>query len=108
LNPNVLGAPVACQDAVALLNKSDIKSGKKMASDPLYNMASQLVAANLNVAAGAGVCGNAVTAINSAQALLTKYSFNGTGTYTKVTAADATQANSLAATLDQYNNNKLC
>ncbi len=104
--PNV--AP-SCSAAVSILNKSDISTGKKMASDPLYNLAAQELAARLNVTAGAGVCPNAVTAINSAQTLLAKYSFNGTGSYgSKMTAADISLANSLATTLDNYNNNKLC
>src|SRR5206468_509787 len=30
-----------CQEGFAILNKSDMKSGKKMSSDPLYNMAAQ-------------------------------------------------------------------
>jgi hypothetical protein len=107
LDPTVLGAATACKDAVNLLNKSTL-SGKKMASDPLFNMAAQLLAADLNVAAGAGVCSSAVTAINQAQALLVKYGFNGNSYSPKLTSADTTLANNLATTLDKYNNNLLC
>jgi hypothetical protein len=107
LDPRVLGATTACTDAVNLLTKSTL-TGKKSASDPLFNMAAQLVAAELNVAAGAGVCPAAVTAINSAQALLVKYGFNGNTYAPKLTAADATLANNLATSLDKYNNNLLC
>jgi hypothetical protein len=71
-------------------------------------MAAQLLAADLNVAAGAGICSSAATAINQAQALLVKYGFNGSGYAPKLTAADTTLANSLATTLDRYNNNLLC
>jgi hypothetical protein len=103
---------VDCAKAVSILNKSDIKSGKKMASDPAYNLAAQLLAAKLNVQAGAGACPAASNAISQAQTLLAKYHFNGTGSYTsganKMTAADAALANSLASTLDKYNNNLLC
>jgi hypothetical protein len=93
--------------AVRLLDKSTIDSGKKMASDPAFNLASQLLAAKLNVVAGAGTCPAAVNAINDAQTLLAAVHFNGI-TYDKLSAAQATQANNLATTLDRYNNNLLC
>jgi hypothetical protein len=97
-----------CAVAVAILNKSDIKTGQKMSSNPLYNMAAQLLAVELNWKAGAAKCSAVVTAEAAAQALLTKYSFKGYGDYPKLTKVDAAQANSLAATLDAYNNNQLC
>jgi hypothetical protein len=96
-----------CLEAVRLLDKSRVDNGKKMASDPSFNLAAQLLAAKLNVAAGAGTCPAAVTAINSAQALLAGYDFVGT-TAPKLSKSDATLANSLATTLDRYNNNTLC
>ena len=73
-------------------------------------LAAQLLAADLNVQAGAGTCAAAITAINQAQQLLVKYSWNGTAPpYSpKLTTADANLANQLATTLDKYNNNKLC
>ena len=46
-----------CGYAVNLLNKSTMKGGVKMASDPLFNMTAQLVAAELNIAAGGDVHG---------------------------------------------------
>lgn len=107
LDPAVLGASTACKDAVNLLNKTTL-TGTKKASDPLFNMAAQLVAAKLDVAAGAGACANAVSAISSAQALLVKYHFDGYGYAPKLTAGDTTLANNVATTLDKYNNNKLC
>jgi len=107
LNPSVLGASTACKDAVAILGKSTL-SGKKMSSDPLFNMAAQLLAADLNVIAGSGQCIAAVSAINQAHALLTKYNFDGNTYSPKLTTADANLANSLATSLDKYNNNKLC
>jgi hypothetical protein len=97
---------------VAILNKSDVVTGKKMASDPAYNLAAQLLATELNFQSGAGKCPAAVTAEQQAQALLSKYNFNGTGSYTaganKMSAADATLANQLAQKLDAYNNDRLC
>ncbi|BAK77906.1 hypothetical protein NH8B_3133 [Pseudogulbenkiania sp. NH8B] len=91
--------------AVLLLNKSDILTGKKMASNPLYGLAAQLLAAELNVTAGAAICPAVSSAITQANALLVKYGFNGTGSYSNLTKADATTANNLASKLDAYNNN---
>ena len=96
-----------CGKAVRLLDKSTVDSGKKMASDPDFGLAAQLLAARLNIVAGAGSCPAAVTAINDGQALLTTTHFNGS-THDKLSAAQATQANGLASTLDRYNNNHLC
>ena len=95
-----------CLEAVRLLEKSTL-DGKKMASDPSFNLAAQLMAARLNIAAGAGTCGSAISAINAAQALLDSYNFVGT-TAPKLSKSDVTLANSLATTIDRYNNNKLC
>ena len=98
-----------CRKAVAILNKTTTDTGKKVASDPGFNLAAQLLAAKLNVVAGAGVCPAAVNAINSAQSLLAGKGWDGTASSVgKLKGADATLANNLASTLDSYNNNTLC
>jgi hypothetical protein len=97
-----------CSKAVNILNKTTIDGKKKMASDPLFNMAAQLLAADLNIVAGAGTCPAAIDAITAGQALLVKYGWNGLTYSPKLTAADAALANSLNTTLDKYNNNNLC
>jgi hypothetical protein len=102
--PNV--AP-DCVKAVRILNKSRIDTGAKMASDPAFNLAAQLLAAKLNIVADAGTCAAANTAITQAQALLDAINFNGI-THTVMTSTQKTQANALASTLDRYNNNTLC
>jgi hypothetical protein len=94
-------------NAVQTLSKNTF-SGKNQASDPLFNVAAQLLAADLNVNAQAGVCAAVISAIQNAQALLVKYGWNGNTYSPKLTSADAALANSLAATLDKYNNNQLC
>jgi hypothetical protein len=94
-----------CPHAVALLNKTDF-SGAKRASDPLFNMAAQLVAAELNIAAGAGSCPPVSTTIVLANNLLDKYSFNGYTYAGKLSSADATSANNWAQKLDDYNNDR--
>jgi hypothetical protein len=95
-----------CSTVVNLLNKSTGTTGKKMASDPLFNLVAQLIAAELNVKAGAGICPKAALAIQQANALLTKYSFTVDGYKTKLSTADATLANNLATELDNYNNDR--
>jgi hypothetical protein len=89
-----------CAEAVALLNKSatDGSSGgrgrsTKRASDPVFNMTAQLVAAILNEKAGAGhSCID--PAIAEALRLLDKYNFNGI-TYSSVRRAARTASKNL-------------
>jgi hypothetical protein len=94
-----------CLKAVRLLNKSTTDKGTKMASDPAFNLAAQLLAAELNYTAGAGKTPTATTAINQAVLLLGKYKFDGK-THTTISAADSTTMNNLAKTLDDYNNDR--
>jgi hypothetical protein len=94
----------SCSNAVSLLNKSTF-TGTKMASDPLFNMTAQLIAAELNIVAGSASCAKVNTAIVNANQLLTKYNFNGITYSPKLSKADATTANTLATLLDNYNNN---
>ncbi len=96
-----------CLKAFNLLDKTTIDGKKKSASDPAFNMAAQLLAARLNVVAGAGSCTAANDAIAAGQTLLHVVVFNGL-THTKLTAAQTTQSNALATTLDRYNNGLLC
>ena len=98
---------VASGGEEALLAFEEALQRDSSSLDPLYNMAAQLVAAELNYAAGAAKCPAITTAIASANALLTKYGFTGTGSYASaMTAADKQLANSLAQKLDDYNNNR--
>jgi hypothetical protein len=95
-----------CLKAVRLLDKSTVTTNKKKASDPLWNMTAQLVAAQLNRFMGAGISGVTITNIDRAVLLNGKYKFNGE-TYTpKLTTAHTNLANCLAKQLDNYNNNR--
>jgi hypothetical protein len=98
---------IDCLKAVNLLNKSTVNTGKKMASDAAFNMAAQLLAAKLNFVAGATQCAAATTAVSQAQSLLATIKFDGVN-HDKMSASQTTQANTLGATLDNYNNNLLC
>ena len=105
-----------CKVAVYILNKSDIEAGKKKASDAAYNLAAQLLAAELNLSAGAKTCQAVVDAVNEAQTLLAGIEFDGTGNYldpksvkkSKLLQERAQRANELAFILDTYNNGNLC
>lgn len=99
---------LTCGQATTLLDKRAINTGKKMASDPAYNLAAQLFAASLNYAAGAQQCPAATTARGQAQTLLVAINFTGTGSYKgSMTKSQQSLANSLAAILESYNNNTL-
>jgi hypothetical protein len=101
------------QDAVNILDKRDIDSDKKKASDPAYGLAAQLLAALANEAAGAGVCPEAGNAITAAQELLVGIEFDGTAGYfvkkvDEINGFTKQEANTLAGILDSYNNGTLC
>lgn len=96
-----------CPEAVALLNKQTYSGGKKVASDPAFNVAAQLLAARLNVQAGAGACVDATSAMTTTQTLLAALKFDG-NTHTAISASDALTLNTQNAILDDYNNNRLC
>jgi len=103
------GYPTAagCVDAVSILDTRDIDSGKKMASDAAYNLARNLLAAQLNLGAGACYTQGVLDAVASAQGLLDGLDFDGTGTYLR-RGTVYNQALSLAGYLDQYNNGMFC
>lgn len=94
-----------CQKAVNLLNKTTIDGKKKMASDPIFNLAAQYIAAQLNIAAGAGSNGNVLCNLTSAQLLMAAVDFNGL-THKTLTASQTAKANALASLLDDYNNDR--
>ena len=99
-----------CLKAVNILNKTDIVSGKKMASDAAYGLAAQLLAAKLSIQAGADntVC-HITNLVADAQAFLANViNFTGTGSYLSGKAGQQAlidQANFYANLLDKYNNN---
>jgi hypothetical protein len=101
-----------CEIAVEVLDKSDYVTGKSMANDAAYNMAAQLLGAQLNLSAGAETCPEIVAAVNEGQALLALIGFEGTGgPYLRPNGQNKDlyyYANDLAAILDTYNNGNLC
>jgi hypothetical protein len=102
----VFSGNLSVETAVAILDKTST-DGTKRANDAAYALASQLLAAMLNVQAGAGHSAFIDGVIAEAQTLLYEAGFNATGEYWKGgrnAAADRQTALNLAATLDAYNN----
>jgi uncharacterized repeat protein (TIGR01451 family)/CSLREA domain-containing protein len=98
-----------CQQAVKLLSKQD-GNGKSKSSDAAYQLAAQLLAARLNLAAGAETCASVQQAVLDGQSLLDGVNFTGSGDYLGSKSKDPRrgQALTLAATLDRYNNGAFC
>jgi hypothetical protein len=96
-----------CAQAVKVLSKQD-QSGTNRASDAAYELAAQLLAAKFNLAAGAETCTVVQNAVVNGQQLLVSINFTGTGAYLTKASTTKTNALSLAATLDKYNNGNVC
>ncbi len=96
-----------CLKAVRLLDKSTINTAAKKASDPAFGLAAQYLAAKVNVLHAAKTCTAQTNALNQAQTLLATIGFNGIS-HNNMTTAQANTANSLATSLDNYNNARLC
>jgi hypothetical protein len=92
----------ACQ-GVAVLKASSMKYAEN-------GTAAQLLGAKLNVAAGAGTCPAILTAIQTADNLLTSIGYDGPGGAQVVGSGHPlrSQFNAVHSTLDRYNNGLLC
>jgi hypothetical protein len=97
-----------CEDGVSILDQRDLNTGKKKARDAGYTLAMHLLAAQLNFAAGAETCQEALDAALEGENLLIRLGFNGTGNYLRPKHKDYAYALELANTLDLYNNGILC
>ena len=95
-----------CGQVRNLLDKTAINGGRKLANDPLFNMAAQYVAYLLNVQKGATACWSPDLG-GAAQALLAAHQFDGL-THAALNSAQAAYANALNNLLDTYNNNNGC
>jgi hypothetical protein len=108
LDDGVIFEITECEDAVNILDKRTL-SGKKVASDPFHNLATHLLAAQLNFGAGACTTPEVLAKALEAETLLDKVNFIGSG-YVKPDkkSTDVALANSLATYLDNYNNGMYC
>jgi Prealbumin-like fold domain len=111
LLPQTIGdfSVTSCQQAVNLLAKRD-GSGRSKSSDAAYELGAQLLAARLNLAAGAETCSAVQQAVLDGQTLLDTINFSGSGDYLGSKSKDPNRAQALsrASTLDRYNNGGLC
>ena len=105
----------SCPVAVDILDKrkvgkpDEVADGKKQASDPLFNLAANLLAAQMNF--GAGVCTTEAVQgwVIEAEALLDAYDFDGDGhDNLGKKSDDGARANELATLLDSYNTGMIC
>jgi hypothetical protein len=96
-----------CEEAVLILDKRDT-DGKKQASDPCFNAASQLLASELNKEAGARTCTDLATLQQETQEALFDEEFLGNRCNLKKRqdAAVIQLLNTNAGLLDDYNNNE--
>lgn len=99
---------LTCEDGVNILDQRDLNSGKKRASDAAYTLAMHLMAAQLNLAAGAETCPSVLDVVVEAENLLVSIGFDGTVKYLRPKDALYEDALDLAYILDEYNNGLLC
>jgi hypothetical protein len=109
LLPQTVGnfTATTCLQAVRVLSKQD-QAGANHANDAAYELASQMMAARFNLAAGAETCTAVQNAMVSAQQLLVSINFTGSGDYLTKASANRTSALTLAGTLANYNMGTLC
>lgn len=112
IDPGVLiGAldVTTCPQGVSVLRAQDLSDGDH-GNDPAYTLAAQLLAAQLNMAAGAASCPAAEEAVQGAQLLLISLDFNSTGIYLGPPAGGEQRETALilADQLACYNAGSLC
>jgi hypothetical protein len=95
-----------CAQAINLLNKRTIDGTAKKANDPLFKLAAQLIAAQLNYFAGAAQNDATSSNIQRAVLLLGAYAFDGLSYSPGLSSSDARTAACLATQLDNYNRNR--
>lgn len=107
---------VSCEQAVEILDQRVVRinglvgDGKKLASDAARTLAMHLLAAELNLGAGACWTQQVLDAIVAAEQLLDQVDFDGTRASAYLTAKSSQYgaALALARYLDQYNNGLYC
>lgn len=99
----------SCQQAVNLLQRLDLQ-GFEHPDDPAYALAAQLLAAQLNLAAGSEYCPAVDQAVKAGQLLLLSLGFDGSASYLEPPIANqgVVTAGLLTDQLSQYNAGTLC
>jgi hypothetical protein len=111
-DPGILlgGLPVeTCRQGIDLLGARDV-DGLERAGDAVYDLAAQLLAAQLNLAVGAEFCPAIEDSVRAGQLLLLSLEFDGSGAYLGPGAApdDSNLALALAEQLRVYSTGALC
>lgn len=98
-----------CEHGVRLLSQIDT-AGQVRPDDAAYDLATQLFAAQLNLAAGAEYCPAVDGAVKGGQLLIISLAFEGSGKYLgpEDASEDTDLARSLAGRLARYNVGDLC
>jgi hypothetical protein len=104
-DPTTPNAAPDCAQAINLLKKTTIDGTAKKANDPLFKLASQLLAAQLNYFAGAAQNDATTSNIQRAVLLLGGYAFDGLSYNPELSSGDARAARCLTTRLTDYNNN---
>lgn len=99
----------SCEQGVNLLQARDLL-GADRPDDNAYILASQLMAAQLNLAIGSEYCPASDEAVSAAQLLLLELEFDGQGSYLgpPLASPDLETAKLLAEQLASYNSGTLC
>jgi hypothetical protein len=111
-DPGILVGPLAvdtCEQGVSLLRAQDA-TDQETPDDDAYALAAQLLAAQLNLAAGAESCTAVEETVQAGHILLLSLAFDGTGTYLgpEGAADDREVALFLTDQLRAYNAGSLC
>lgn len=111
-DPGILAGNLAlqtCEQAVQVLMAQDDQYNDH-SKDPVYRLAQQLTAAQLNLAAGSAYCPASDQAIQTAQFLLLGLEFNGSGSYLPPpkTSPHFDEIIKMIDQLDAYNSGTLC
>lgn len=98
-----------CEEGINLLQNKDVE-GFERGGDMAYQLAAQLLAAQLNLAVGAEYCPAGDQAVAAGQLLLIGQGFNGRGGYLGPPAfgQDVETAQILVEQLGDYNSGQLC
>jgi hypothetical protein len=98
-----------CEQAISLLQRQDL-DGAQRDDDPVYQLAAQLLSAQVNMAAGAEYCPAGDQAVQAGQLLLISLGFNGQRSHvgSLVNNQDTETARVLVEQLGQYNSGQLC
>jgi hypothetical protein len=96
----------SCEQGLTLLQGGN--TSNKNVDDSIFNLAAELLAAELNLNVGAETCPIAEEAVLGGHLVLTGIGFNGTGDYSAISDEFANATPRLVELLRSYNSGELC